>query len=115
MLDVEAAHRDHAIVEQVIADLKGGPLAHLPSGDFHANGAWVVCAVMTHNLLRAAAHLAGAALARARASTLRARLVNVPARIVRSGRRLRLRLPARWRWADPLSRFAAGAGLSAAA
>ena len=28
----EATHRDHAIVEQVIAELKNGPLAHLPSG-----------------------------------------------------------------------------------
>lgn len=30
MLETEASHRDHAIVEQVIADLKAGPLAHLP-------------------------------------------------------------------------------------
>ncbi len=34
MLAAESAHRGHAIVEQVIADLKGGPLAHLPSGKF---------------------------------------------------------------------------------
>ncbi|WP_313556509.1 IS1380 family transposase, partial [Miniimonas arenae] len=40
MLDAEAHHRDHAIVEQVIADLKNGPLAHLPSGVFTANAAW---------------------------------------------------------------------------
>ncbi len=32
MLEAEKAHRGHAIVEQVIADLKNGPLAHLPSG-----------------------------------------------------------------------------------
>ena len=31
MLAAEATHRDHAIVEQVIAELKNGPLAHLPS------------------------------------------------------------------------------------
>jgi hypothetical protein len=31
MLAAEATHRGHAIVEQVIADLKGGPLAHLPA------------------------------------------------------------------------------------
>ncbi len=30
MLEAEKAHRAHAIVEQVIADLKNGPLAHLP-------------------------------------------------------------------------------------
>jgi hypothetical protein len=40
MLEAEKAHRAHAIVEQVIADLKNGPLAHLPSGHFWANSAW---------------------------------------------------------------------------
>jgi hypothetical protein len=39
-LAAEATHRDHAILEQVIAELKNGPLAHLPSGVFinHARG-----------------------------------------------------------------------------
>ena len=46
MLQAEKAHRAHAIVEQVIADLKNGPLAHLPSGSFWANSAWLVCAAM---------------------------------------------------------------------
>src|SRR5262249_10471551 len=41
MLDAEADHRRHAITEQVIADLKNGPLAHLPSGQFAANSAWL--------------------------------------------------------------------------
>ena len=39
---VEAEHREHAVVEQVIADLKDQALAHFPSGQFHANGAWTV-------------------------------------------------------------------------
>ena len=54
MLQAEADHRRHAIVEQVIADLKGGPLAHLPSGRFNADGAWLVLASMAFNLTRAA-------------------------------------------------------------
>lgn len=45
----ESAHRAHAIVEQVIADLRNGPLAHLPSGHFWANSAWLVCAAMAFN------------------------------------------------------------------
>ena len=49
---VEAEHRDHAVVEQVIADLKDQALAHFPSGDFNANGAWTVLAALAHNLLR---------------------------------------------------------------
>jgi hypothetical protein len=39
MLSAEADHRRHAIIEHVIADLKAGPLAHLPSGNFTANSA----------------------------------------------------------------------------
>jgi Transposase DDE domain group 1 len=44
MLQAETCHRGHAIVEQVIADLKNGPLAHLPSGKFAANAAWLALA-----------------------------------------------------------------------
>jgi len=94
MLDAEAAHRDHAIVEQVIADLKNSALGHLPSGQFSANGAWLVCAVMVYNLTRAAGALAGALHAKARTAIRRTRLISVPARIARSARRLQLHLPA---------------------
>ena len=54
VLQAEKTHRAHEIVEQVIADLKGGPLAHLPSGKFSANSAWLVCAAMSFNLTRTA-------------------------------------------------------------
>jgi hypothetical protein len=37
MLHAEATHRDHAVIEQVNADLKDSALAHLPSGVFAAN------------------------------------------------------------------------------
>ena len=53
MLDAEADHRRHTIIEQVIADLKNGPLAHLPSGSFAANSAWLVLAATAFNLTRA--------------------------------------------------------------
>ena len=49
---VEAEHRGHAVVEQVIADLKDQALAHFPSGQFNANGAWAVLACLAHNMLR---------------------------------------------------------------
>ena len=58
MLAAEATHRAHAVVEQVIADLKAGPLAHLPSGVFTANAAWLALASIAFNLLRAAGVLA---------------------------------------------------------
>jgi hypothetical protein len=101
MLQAETCHRGHAIVEHVIADLKAGPLAHLPSGRFAANAAWLACAAMAHNLIRAAGSLASAFHASARPATLRDQLINLPARIASSGRRITLHLPTGWRWEHP--------------
>jgi hypothetical protein len=98
MLDAEKAHRAHAIVEQVIADLKSGPLAHLPSGHFWANSAWLVCAAMAFNLTRTAGALASAFHAKATTGTIRAQLITVPGRLARSARRLTLHLPTAWPW-----------------
>lgn len=83
-LDTVAAdktHRHHAIIEQVHADLKSGPLAHLPSGRYPANGAWLVLAAMAFNLTRAAASITGKPLAKATTATIRRTLIAVPARI----------------------------------
>ena len=96
-IPAEEDHRDHAIVEQVIADLNAGPLAHLPSGNFNANAAWLVIAAMAFNLLRAAGTLAGPRLARARTATIRRDLIAVAARTARHGRgHLTLHLPECW-------------------
>ena len=57
----DQVHRRHAIIEQVHADLKNSALAHLPSGVFTANAAWLVLAVIAFNLTRAAATLAAPA------------------------------------------------------
>ncbi|MBU3868173.1 transposase [Streptomyces sp. 4503] len=78
--------------EQVIADGKAGPLAHLPSGKFNANAAWLILWAMAHNLLRAAGALASAFHAKATNTTIRSHLVHIPARIARSARRLTLHL-----------------------
>jgi hypothetical protein len=79
--EADITHRQHAIIETVFADLIDGPLAHMPSGHFGANSAWVLCAAIAHNLLRAAGVLAGGAHAVARGATLRRKLVTVPARL----------------------------------
>jgi hypothetical protein len=97
----DITHRRHAIIETTFADLIDGPLAHLPSGRFAANSAWVICAAITHNLLRAAGTLASPAHAVARGATLRRDLITVPARITRPQRRRVLHLPAHWPWAKP--------------
>src|SRR5699024_6072623 len=98
MLAAEASHRDHAIVEQVIADLKNGPLAHCPSGVFTANSAWTVLAAIAFNLARAAGVLASTFHARARWQTLLDHLIAVPARIANRARSWRLHLPRNWPW-----------------
>jgi len=95
----DITHRRHAIIETVFADLIDGPLAHLPSGQFNANAAWVICAAITHNLLRAAGTLAGGRHAAARGATLRRQLITVPGRLARPQRRRVLHLPAHWPWA----------------
>ena len=91
-------HRDHAIIEQVIAELKDGPLAHLPSGKYAANAAWLAYAVMAFNLARAIGVLAGKAHARARWATIRAQLVNIAGRVAATGGKLILHLPRNWVW-----------------
>jgi hypothetical protein len=97
MIQAEAQHRDHAIAEQVFADLNGGPLAHLPSGHFPANAAWLTLAAICHNLTRAAGCLAGASCAKARGSTIRGQLIAVAARIARHGRgHITMHLPEGW-------------------
>jgi hypothetical protein len=99
ILDTVAAdktHRGHAIIEQVHADLKGAALAHLPSGLFTANAAWLALAVIAFNLTRAAGTLAAPDLARATTATIRRKLISVPARVATSARRITLHLPKAW-------------------
>lgn len=94
----EAEHRDHAVVEQVIADLKDQALAHFPSGRFHANGAWTVLGALAHNLLRWTQQLGLPNTTVRAARTLRRRLLQIPGRLTRHARGWTLHLPARWPW-----------------
>jgi hypothetical protein len=95
---VEAEHRDHAVVEQVIVDLKDQALAHFPSGHYGANSAWTVLAALAHNLLRWT-QLLGLPDSTVRAArTLRRRLLGIPGRLTRHARGWTLHLPARWPW-----------------
>jgi hypothetical protein len=112
LAQAEEQHRDHAVVEQVFADWTDGPMAHLPSGSFAANAAWLTLAAMSCNLVRAAGCLASAFHARARGATIRADLIDVAARAARRGRgNLILHLPEYWhREAEWLSLFEAACG-----
>jgi hypothetical protein len=97
MLQAEEHHRGHAQAEQVFADWTDGPLAHLPSGSFPANAAWLTLAAISCNLLRAAGALASLAYGKARGATIRRDLIDVAARTARHGRgHLTLHLPEGW-------------------
>jgi hypothetical protein len=101
-VEVDAFHRQHASVELAIDDWKeGAGMEHCPSGSFSANGAWLCCAVLAHNLIRWTAALgdlieADETLVVAR--TLRTRYFAVPARLVNRSGRPTLRMPTRWPW-----------------
>jgi hypothetical protein len=83
---VEAEHRQHAVVELAIRDLKDQALAHFPSGKFNANAAWTVIACLAHNLRRwTSLGLPGQTIRAAR--TLRRRLLALPGRLTRTARR----------------------------
>jgi hypothetical protein len=97
---VESEHRQHAVVELAIRDLKDQALAHFPSGKFYANAAWTVIAALAHNLLRQTHLLAMPGQTIRTARTLRRRLLTIPARLTRTARTTTLRMPARWPWAN---------------
>jgi Transposase DDE domain group 1 len=116
-LQAEEQHRGHAQAEQVFADWTDGPLAHLPSGSFPANAAWLALAAISCNLLRAAGALASLAYAKARGSTLRRDLVHVAGRTARHSRgHLTVHLPEGWhREHEWMNLFEAACGPPAAA
>lgn len=96
-VEADRFHREHAVVELAIRDLKeGAGLEHIPSGHFHANAAWLACAVLAHNLGCWTSQLAGHPPVTNR--TRRTRLIALAAVIVNRSGRMLLRLPARWPW-----------------
>jgi Transposase DDE domain group 1 len=95
---VETEHRQHAVVELAIRDLKDQALAHFPSGKLNANAAWTVIACLAHNLLHwtTLIGLPGHTIRTAR--TVRRRLLALPGRLTRTARQWTLHLAARWPW-----------------
>ena len=106
-VDVDAFHRSHARVELAIKDLKeGAGLEHIPSGNFSANAAWLVCAALAHNLIRWSALLGELTpddqLVVAR--TIRTRYLSIPGRLISPSGRPTLRTPLEWPWATKFAR-----------
>jgi Transposase DDE domain group 1 len=106
-VNLDRFHRAHATVELAIRDIKeGSGLAHCPSGNFNANGAWLACAVLAHNLCRWTAIAGGVHPADQLtvAATLRTQLIAMPARLVNHAGTPTLRGPLHWPWADTFTR-----------
>ena len=97
---VEAEHRQHAVVELCIRDLKDQALEHFPSGQFNAYAAWTVIAALAHNLLRWTELLGLPNTTRRAARTLRRRLLALPGRLTSHAGHWTLHLPARWPWQE---------------
>lgn len=106
IIDADVFHRHHATVELAIRDLKeGSGLEHLPSGSFAANGAWLACAVLAHNLIRWTATIGGLRdghLVVAR--TIRTRFIAIAGRVVNRSGKPTLRLPVDWPWATAFNK-----------
>jgi hypothetical protein len=102
-VEADQFHRRHAVVELAIRDLKeGAGLDHVPSGNYHANSAWLQCTVLAHNLIRWTAIISEARVdgELTVARTMRTRLLALPGRLVNRAGRPTLRLPQRWPWAN---------------
>jgi hypothetical protein len=99
-VELEADHRRHADVENVIRDLKYGVgLNHLPSGRFGANAAWLALNVIAHNLARWSTRF-GLGDGVVTTETLRRRYFGIPGRLTCSARRFTMHMPDRWPWAE---------------
>ncbi len=94
-VDADRFHRQHAVVELAIRELKDGGAEHIPSGHYPANAAWFACAVIAHNLTRWAVIL-GKHHDPINNRTLRVRIIAVPAVAVNRSGRHTLRFPTNW-------------------
>jgi len=106
-VSLDAFHRRHAVVELAIRDLKeGAGLEHVPSGHFFANGAWLCCAVLAHNLIRWTTTLGNPRPPRELvvARSVRMQLIVVPGRVVNRSGTPTLRGPRHWPWAQLFTR-----------
>jgi hypothetical protein len=101
---LELRHRQHARVEDRIRNGKDRGLRNLPCQDLHANAAWVELALAAADLTTWAQALCFTGdLRRLEPKRFRYRALHVAGKLVRTGRRLILRLDKDWPWATDLA------------
>jgi hypothetical protein len=100
---LDTRHRAHAHVEDRIRGAKDSGARTLPCDTFERNGVWLQLVLMAQDLMVFTQVLTlDGELRLAEPQQLRYKLLHAPARIVRSGRRLRLRIQHDWPWAKEL-------------
>jgi Transposase DDE domain group 1 len=101
---VDAAHRVHARVEDGIRTGKDCGIGRFPCHDFAMNSAWLAVSLIAAALLSWLRPIAlDGDLARAGPKTLRYRILHAAGKLVRGGRRRRLKIPGTWPWADAIA------------
>jgi hypothetical protein len=101
---IDAAHRVHARVEDGIRTGKDCGIGRFPSRDFAINSAWLAVSLIAATLLSWLRLIAlDGDLAKAEPKTLRYRVLHAAGKLVRGGRRRRLKIPATWPWAEAIA------------
>ncbi|HEX6472263.1 MAG TPA: IS1380 family transposase [Streptosporangiaceae bacterium] len=102
LAELELRHRRRARCEDRIRNAKDTGLRNLPLHGFAQNQIWCELVALACELTAWMQMLAltGHPARRWEPKRLRLRLFSAAARLVKGGRQLRLRLAARWRWAD---------------
>jgi hypothetical protein len=101
---LELRQRRRARVEDAIRCAKETGMRRMPFAAFAHNQAWLEVSLLAQALLRWSALLClEGELALSEPKRIRQRLLHVAGRIVRSGRRVTLRLPRSWPWAEALA------------
>jgi len=101
---LELRHRAHARVEDRIRTGKDSGFGRFPSRQFAINAAWLELALVGIDLLAwTRVLLLDSTHALAEPKKLRYRLLHVAARIVRTARRVYLRIAQTWPWANELA------------
>ena len=103
LAELDRDHQEHAHVEDRIRGAKDTGARNLPCETFERNNVWLQLVMMAQDLMvwTQALTLDGK-LRRAEPATLRYMLLHAPARIVRSGRRVKLKIQHDWPWAAHL-------------
>ena len=100
---LEATHRQHAVVEDRVKSLKATGASYLPFHSFDANAAWFELALIAHDVMVWTQLLCLDGEHRiCEPKRLRYRILHVAGQLTRHARRHTLHLPADWPWAGAI-------------